>query len=252
MALNKTLLIIPLLLIRLSAQAQSIDVNSSKYLTVGEVSVTEVPAVSIKSSLPPAYLRDLNTYGSFTDFPNFNNPGDSNDPSNRAGKVIANGRELVALGEDIYKLVIKGKPTNTTSYTPISVVPKVAGAPVDPMDMENFRMPIKKTFRAIFKNLYRQVVVEYQYSVIFASGGSYDGRGAYITAAQIVPERVNTMFGYDFTATMKLGGIQNSGSKLSPVAGATLLMEYSVNTILKASTSVDTFYITGTGAFRRL
>jgi hypothetical protein len=168
-----------------------------------------------------------------------------------AGKVISVAKDLVALGEDIYTLVIKGKPTNTTTYAPISIIPKENGEPVDVMATENWQIPLKRTFEIVYVNVYGNKVVKFRYSVIFAYGGTYNGKGAYLTAVQIIPESVSTLFGYDFTATMKLGGIQNNGTRQNPVAGATLLMEYSVNTIMKAMTEVDTVFITGHGYFKK-
>lgn len=174
------------------------------------------------------------------------------DPIERAGKVISVAKDLVALGEDIYKLVIKGKPTNTLKYAPISVVPKENGEPVDVMSTENWKVPVKRSYEVLYKNLYGMHVVKFRYSVIFAYGGTYNGKGAYLTAVQIVPESVSTLFGYDFTATMKLGGIQNNGSRENQIAGATLLMEYTVSTIMKANSEVDSFFVSGLGELKKL
>lgn len=173
------------------------------------------------------------------------------DPVERAGRIIAIGKDLVALGESVYQLVQHGKPSNTTKYEPISVVPKVNGAPADVFDTENWRLPVKRTFVAKFVNPYRMNVIVFRYSVIYSYGGSYNGKGSYLTSTQIVPEYVSTMFGFDFTATMKLGGIQNQGSKENPVAGATLLMEYTAKSVVKAISVVDTFYVNGRGAFKK-
>lgn len=170
----------------------------------------------------------------------------------QAGKVISVAKDLVALGEDIYKLVIKGKPTNTVKYAPISVIPKENGEPVDVMSTENWHVPVKRSYEIIYKNLYGVKVVSFRYSVIFAYGGTYNGKGAYLTAVQIIPESVNTLFGYDFMATMKLGGIQNQGTRENQVAGAVLLMEYTVSTILKVSSQVDTFFVSGRGELKKL
>ena len=172
------------------------------------------------------------------------------DPIEQSRKVISAGRDLVALGEDVYRLVVKGKPTNNTKYAPISVVPKENGEPVDIMATENWSMPVKRTFQVVYKNLYGIKVVVFRYSVLYSYAGSYNDKGAYLTSVQIIPEFVRTLFGYDFTATMKLGGIQNSGTRKNPVAGATLLIEYTVNTILEAMTTVGTVYVTGRGGFK--
>lgn len=168
----------------------------------------------------------------------------------KVGKVISIAKDLVALGEDIYKLVIKGKPSNTTTYAPISVVPKENGAAVDVMETENWKTPVKRSYEVLYENVYGMDVVKFRYSVIFAHGGTYNGKGAYLTAVQIIPESVSTMFGYDFTATMKLGGIQNNRTRENPLAGATLLLEYTVRTVMKASTEVSTVFIDGNGFFK--
>lgn len=168
------------------------------------------------------------------------------------GEVIMIAKELVALGEGIYTLVQKGKPHNTTSYAPVSVIPKLNGSLVDIFETENWTVPRKNTFEINYKNLYGMSVVVFRYSVIFSYNGTYKGKGAYITSAIIVPESIKTSFGFDFSATMKLGGIMNHGTKQSPVAGAVLAMEYTVETFLQASLQTDSYHITGRGGFKEL
>lgn len=174
------------------------------------------------------------------------------DPVEKVGKVISVARDLVALGEDIYQLVIKGKPTNKTSYAPISVVPRVNGTDVYALDIAYSKEPVKRTYEVVYKNVYGMEVVKFRYSVMYSYGGSYEGRGAYLLGVQVTPDSVNTLFGYDFTATMKLGGIQNIGSKEDPIAGATVLIEYTVSTILKANNEVDSYFIGGNGRFKQI
>lgn len=174
------------------------------------------------------------------------------DPTEKVGKVISVARDLVALGEDIYRLVIKGKPSNQTSYAPISIIPRVNGEPVDILDTERWSMPVKRTYQVVYRNLYDVAVVTFRYSIIYSSHGQYNEKGAYLTAVQIIPESVRTLFGFDFTATMKLGGIQNQGTRANPVAGATLLMEYTVSSVMNAHNQVDSYFVTGLGGFKKL
>ncbi len=170
----------------------------------------------------------------------------------KTGKVIVVARDLVALGEDIYNLVNKGKPSNKTSYAPITVIPRIGGQYVDIMDTENWSMPARVSYQIVYKNLYGMEVVKFKYSVIFSYGGSYNGKGAYITAAQIIPVSIMTSWGFDFSAHMKVGGIQNHGSKENPVAGAIMILEYRVETVLQASLESDSYHITGRGGFKPL
>lgn len=244
MALNslKVLLAITVL----GVGAVKADANSD-YLTIKSYQVEEITHDVLnqeKSSL---------VYESVYDLPGMpNKSGQLDSQLDNAGKIISTARDLVALGEDVYNLVIKGKPSNKTDYAPISVVPKINGQPADILDTEGWKMPTKRTYEITYENLYGMEVVKFRYSIIFSYGGSYNGTGAYLTAAQIIPESVNTLFGYDFTATMKLGGLQNHGTKASPVAGAILLMEYTVSTIIKANLEVASYHITGRGGFKSL
>jgi hypothetical protein len=176
----------------------------------------------------------------------------SPDPLEVAGKVIKTAKDLVALGEDLYKLVVKGKPTSTTTYAPISVIPKVDGLPVDLLSTEYWHVPEKRSYQMVYENAYGMDVVKFRYSVIYAWGGSYAGRGKYLTSVQVVPESVDVSWGFDFSATMKLGGIQNNGSQLNPIAGATILLEHNVSNTLKNITQVHTFFVAGDGVFKRL
>lgn len=225
-----------------SVSAKSLSLQE-KYLTTKKIQVfeikTDVLNQETKELVSEASAELLNETGQVDQF-------------EKVGKVIATARDLVALGEDIYNLVIKGKPTNTTSYAPISIIPKDNGVMVDILDVEGFSIPQTRTYEIKYENLFGMDTVVFRYTVMFSHGGSFNGKGAYITGAQIIPVNASTMFGYDFRATMKLGGIQNTATKENPVAGATLLLEYEVKTVLKADLSVDSFYLTGKGGFKAL
>lgn len=171
------------------------------------------------------------------------------DPTDGPGEVIKTTRDLVALGESVYTLVIKGKPTNTVSYSPISVIPKIGDAPADILDTENWSSPVKKTFEIVYTNYFKMKVLVFRYSVVYSAKGSYEGVGAYLTAVQVIPQYVKTLFGFDFSASMKLGGIQNQGTKANPIAGATILLEHTLSSVLISTNQVDTFFITGLGQF---
>lgn len=214
------------------AQNQETE-KDNRYYTISEMEVRELIEESTDSQTTLSSLYQT-------------------DPTAPVSRVIGVARDLVALGEDLYRLVIKGKPSNTTSYTPISVLPKVNGQVVDLLDTESWSVPVKRSYEVVYKNYYGMEVVTYKYSIIYSYNGKYDGRGAYLTSVQIIPEYVKTLFGYDFTATMKLGGIQNQGTKKNPIASATILIEYTASTFLMTNLEVSSFHINGKGHFRKL
>jgi len=167
----------------------------------------------------------------------------------RTGKVISIAKDMVALGQAVYELVKKGKPSNTTSFAAISVVPKdpTTKEAISPFDLEGFSVPEERNFTAIVKNGNNDVVVRFDYQLVYSFGGSYDGKGQYLTNVMIVPKSINTSFGWDFTAIMKLEGIMNHGSKVNPIAGAIVSIKYQMNSWTKSFERNDTIHLTGSG-----
>lgn len=167
----------------------------------------------------------------------------------RTGKVIQTARDIVALGEAIYELVKKGKPTNVTEYAPISVVPKDPATKehVDPFELEGFSIPVQKSFTAKIKNGFGKEVVSFTYSVIYSYGGSFNGAGKYLTGVSIIPGAIRTTHGWEFNASMKLSGIMNHGTRLDPVAGVLVTIKYQMNSMKTAFERNDTIHLSGLG-----
>jgi hypothetical protein len=169
----------------------------------------------------------------------------------QVGQVIATAKDIVALGEAIYTLVQKGKPSNTTEFAPVSIVPKdpISKEIVDPFDMEYCSFPVEKKYRSQMKTG-GSVVVDFEYMVVYSYGCSYNGAGKYIQSAMVQPVRVKATYGWDFNATMKLSGIMNHGTKAEPNVGAMLTIKYSMNSWRTAFEKNDTIHITGDGQLK--
>lgn len=170
----------------------------------------------------------------------------------RTRQVISTAKDFVALGEAVYELVKKGKPSNITKYEAISVVPKVSGTNeyVDPFDLEGFGIPEERNFTTSIKNGAGAEVVRFDYTLIYSYGGSYNGAGQYLSNVMIVPKFVKTTHGWDFTATMSLSGIMNHGSRANPVAGALVAIKYQMNNWRASFERNDTIHVTGKGQVR--
>jgi hypothetical protein len=174
------------------------------------------------------------------------------DRADTAGKVIQTARDLVALGEAFYELVKKGRPSNVTEFTPISVVPRDPQTKeyVDPFDLEGFSMPVERSFIAKVKNGTGSEVVNFNYKVIYSYGGSLDGKGQYLTNVMVVPGAVRTSYGWDFNAKMTLSGVMNHGTRANPIAGAMVNIKYQMNSWSAAFERNDTIHVTGAGELK--
>lgn len=176
------------------------------------------------------------------------------DRADNAGRVISAARDMVALGEAIYELVKKGKPSNMTEYAPISVIPRdpMTKEIADIFDMEGFSMPVERNFVTKIKNGTGKEVVIFNYKVVYSYGGSYNGAGRYLTNVIIVPSSIRTSFGWEFNASMKLSGMMNHGSRANPVAGVMVTVKYQMNGWRTAFERNDTIHITGAGQLKNL
>ena len=165
------------------------------------------------------------------------------------GEIIKIGDDLVALGERIYALVQKGKPNVTTVYAPLNVVPKDPSTRqyVMPEDLEGTSAPVTRKYVAVVKNYLNMEVVRFEYMLMFSHSGSYNGRGKFIQNAIIIPMKVHAVYGWDFSATMKVIGVSNQGTARNPVAAATMAMNYTVKSVGTAIDRTQVISLTGAG-----
>jgi hypothetical protein len=214
-------------------------------------------------SIDPVNLRGSKTHGTTSGTGGGSNQDPEPEPEptpstpfgdrvDNAGKVIQASRDMVAFGESIYELVRKGKPTSVTAYEPISVVPRdpTTKEYVDPFELEGFSMPVEKNFNAKVTNGTGKVVVNFNYKVMYAFGGSYNETGKYLTSVLIIPGSVVVKFGWDFAATMKLSGIMNHGTKANPIAGVLVTVKYQMNSWSSSFERNDTIHINGNGELK--
>lgn len=191
------------------------------------------------------------------DYPSFEHPERNyvqQDPTPSVGDIIATARQIIAFGKEIYKIIEAGKPVINTSYAPISVLPLETkhGTQITPFHLSHWQRPKFVKFKVSYINGYKQEVVAFTYNVNMSHGGQYDGTGSYITNAQIVPEQVSVAWGYTFNASMSLVGVTNIGSEANPIAGATLVLSYSVKTVFKEEKKNMTLFIAGDGTIQQM
>lgn len=241
-------LLIATTVLALSTSAFAAKPKKEKFIITTE----EVPSVIVDKS---AYGPGLDTVGAGGGGTTTDAPKPTlNDRIDQGGRIIQAARDMVALGEAIYELVKKGKPSNTTDYAPISVVPRdpMTKEYIDPFELEGFTMPVEKNFVTTIRSMTGKVGVVFNYKVIYAYGGSYNGTGKYLTSVMVVPSSVRTTYGWEFNASMKLGGVMNNGTKADPVAGVIVNIKYQMNSWGAANERTDSIYINGRGELKNM
>ncbi len=164
------------------------------------------------------------------------------------GQVIGWGKDLVTLGQSIYDLVQKGKPTITTSNDKaICILPRIPNTTtyVEVMDLEEASDPIKRKFIMSVKNGFNSEVIRMEFMLIYQVA-KYDGKGKYIINAILLP-KVSVGYGFDFSSDMRVIGASNKGTKADPVTSLILDLHYKFGSFLKGVERNDAITLTGKG-----
>ena len=185
----KLKLILTCLLVGLSAFAEENPCNVEGYYEIESMRVEEI-------ELPADYSNDLIENSSNRDI---------------VGEVVEVTDALIALGKKVWTLVEKGRPVLNIGMVPaVSVLPNSKADPSSTFySMENWAAPRSKAYRVVYTNLLGMNVVTFEYAVVYQYGGELNGKGKYLTAVDIVPRKVNVIFGYSFDASSRLVSITN-------------------------------------------
>ncbi len=221
--MSKTIVVLTLSLLSFyTAHAQD------PYFEISKVEVTEVESAPIQ-------------YAEFQQEKNLNG-------------VIMQAKGLLALGKEIWKIIEAGRPvSNHTAMQTITVLPKDEdGEPVDVMDMESWKLPSARSYRVEYKNGFGMTVIGFTYTVVFQWGGSYNGKGKYLTGVNVMADDISVSWGFNFSADSQLLSITNTGTRENPVAAATLTVKYRAKSVMSDISSSETFYVTGSGKIGKL
>lgn len=173
------------------------------------------------------------------------------------GQAISVVKDLVALGKEIYPLVEKGRPVVTSDFKGFSVLPRLGGEGQNVLfpefyEMENWWSPGFSRYEVDLKNIYGLSMVRFVFSVHYQPGGTYEGKGKYLTNVAVVLDELLVRWGFDFSAKVKLVGITNLGTKENQVAGLTLQVEYVAKSVMNEFQNASRFFVSGDGVIKKL
>ena len=216
----------------------SVDVYSDSYNTIKSVEMVEVVTDVFGNEVEQKMISNP-----------FQTPKSQLRSTKGLGEVIMATKEIIALGKEIYKIIEAGKPVVTIGENkPLSVLPRdEKGNYIDAFDLERWQMPKARKYRVIAKNGFGMKTISFDFMLIFTYGGQYNGKGAYITGAEVASVDVNVAWGYELDARFKVQSIFNQGTKSNPIAAAVLQIDYKISTVLKESRSSRKFMINGLG-----
>src|SRR5690606_26002003 len=139
---------------------------------------------------------------------------------------------IISIGEKIWAIIEKNKPVVVQNYTAVSAVPQGVK---NWDELEGWSEPSVRTYKLVYTNKFKQNVVEFTYRVAYTYGGSYNGKGKYLSRVEIDHSLLNVAWGYKFSAGGEALNITNAGSKENPMAAMEIRLNWAVDTVLKHS-----------------
>jgi hypothetical protein len=163
--------------------------------------------------------------------------------------VILN--EMINIGSKIWDIIEKNKPV-------VDVKTQYATALPQGMthwdSLSGWKPPKGTVYGFSAKNAYGITVINVRYQVLRTYGGSYKGKGQYLTAVAIEPLNVDVAWGYHFSLSAEVpdSSIVNSGTDDNPVAAMEADLHWQISTPIKDSQGKSIYYLQGDGGFQEV
>lgn len=159
--------------------------------------------------------------------------------------------QMINLGQKIWKIIADNKPVVDVKTQYATALPKgLTGW----QDIGGWHPPVGTIYEMEAKNAYGMRMIHLRYQVLRTYGGSYQGKGKYLTAVTVEPLLVETGWGYHFSmdASVPDSSIVNVGTSQDPVAGMMATLNWHISTVIKDAQGQGLYFLQGDGAFKEI
>lgn len=159
--------------------------------------------------------------------------------------------DIVNTGEKIWKIVVDNKPVVDVKTQYATALPKGSRGWAD---IGGWQPPAGQIYELTAKNAFGMKMIDVRYQVLRTYGGSYQGKGKYLTAVTVEPLLVEVGWGYRFSmaASVAASSIVNVGTASDPVAAMTAALSWRISTPIKDSQGQSLYFLQGDGAYKEI
>jgi hypothetical protein len=173
------------------------------------------------------------------------------EPGNPLEGILVTVEKISNIARKVWKLVEANRPVaNVSSQYAVAYPAGITSS----SQLSGWSRPRIYTYGFYAENLYGGIMINARYDVTFMYGGSYEGKGRYITAATVIPTVAEVAWGYTFTmdASVPDSTVVNVGTDQYPVAALQLKVAWKMATVLKESRGTSLYYMQGDGYYREI
>lgn len=151
----------------------------------------------------------------------------------------------------LWKIIEANKPVADVKTQFAAALPKGVDSA---RELAGWHAPEGTVYEVMAENVYGQTVVEIRYQVLRTYGGSFQGKGRYLTAVTVEPLLVDVAWGYRLSldASVPDSSVVNVGTHEDPVAGMMVRLGWSIVTPVQDSRGAYDYFVQGDGAFREI
>ncbi|MDO8803755.1 MAG: hypothetical protein Q7R35_04940 [Elusimicrobiota bacterium] len=165
--------------------------------------------------------------------------------------IPGNIMTIINVASKIWKIIKENAPVVGVETKYAAAVPEGA---TSPNQLCEWKGPETYEYKFHAKNLYGGEVVTVTYKVLFAYGGKFDNKGAYLTGVTVVPGAINVSWGYKLfmSAFVADTTIVNIGTYADPKAAMQLKLSSKIASVLKEWNGNSVYLINGGGELKEI
>jgi hypothetical protein len=159
--------------------------------------------------------------------------------------------QIINLGQKIWKIIADNQPVVDVKTQYATALPKGLNGW---SDLAGWHPPVGTIYELTAKNAYGMQMIHLRYQVLRTYGGSYNGKGKYLTAVTVEPLLVEVGWGYHFSldASVPDTSVVNVGTAADPVAGMMATLNWHISTVIKSSQGQGEYFLQGDGAYKEV
>jgi hypothetical protein len=145
---------------------------------------------------------------------------------------------IINLGKKAWDVIKANRPVANVNVSFANALPKgVSNA----ADLTGFSDIQNHSIRIWGTNPYGFTVYDVTLTAIHQYGGSFDGKGQYLSTVAIVPSHVRVLWGYTVNYSVETVSTTNLGTKSDPISSIALNAKFKVETVIN-KTEMNTVY----------
>ncbi len=152
--------------------------------------------------------------------------------------------QIIAMGKKIWDIVEAGKPVVNITTDRASALPQGSKSWAQ---YENWSNPASSVYKVTYSNGFGMDVVTFSFRVVYTYGGQLNGKGKFLANVTVIPKDTSVAWGYTFNASTSIPEVVNVGTKVNPIAGMELDVNWVVKTAVKESRDSAAYFIRGDG-----